>query len=250
MCCFFKHRSLLMLFIVIFPIAIQAQDYYEQHAVGWHWYDDPKLENSNQHTSDPVSQIKAVKQALEVALDKALVNPTQDNVKNYIALQNQMSERANQFSKTWQWVLLQNPLLDYSLSHPTNQVGREVYLDELNAQQENAIKALAQQSGLFFFYRSNCPYCQRFAPIVKEFSERYGIAVIPITTDGVALAEFPNSRIDQGQAQKFYVTVEPALFTVNPYTHQAIPVAYGLMSESDLRQRILDIATHMQETRS
>jgi conjugal transfer pilus assembly protein TraF len=224
---------------------IQAQSYYDQHAIGWHWYDDPKL-NEKTHddhaASDPVAQIKAIKQALEIALDKALLNPTPPLIKRYISLQNQWSERASLFSRVWQWVLLQHPELDYSITHPTNQVGRSVYLDTLTQAQETAIKALAKQNGLFFFYKSSCTYCQRFAPIVKNFSDRTGMPVIAITTDGIALPEFPQSHLDRGQAQHFQVKVEPALFTVNPYSHRAMPVAYGLISESDLRQRILDIA--------
>ncbi len=72
----------------------------------------------------------------------------------------------------------------------------------------------------------------------------YGIKVIPITTDGISLPEFPNSFTNQGQAQKFHVTVEPSLFAVNPYTNKAFPITYGLISLTDLKKRILDIATH------
>lgn len=221
-----------------------AISFYDQHAVGWHWYDDPKeikvaVKDDKQ---DPIIRMKAVKEALERSLDAAVLNPTSQNIKNYIALQNQVSDRASHFTRAWQYVLLQNPLLDYSVRHPTNQIGTQVYTDVHHQQEDAAIYALAKHSGLFFFYKSTCPYCVRFAPIVKAFSERYGIAVIPITTDGVALSEFPNSRIDQGQAKRFNVTVTPSLFTVNPYTQKAIPVTHGLMSESDLRQRILDIA--------
>ncbi|MEM2160762.1 MAG: type-F conjugative transfer system pilin assembly protein TraF [Candidatus Nitrosotenuis sp.] len=244
----FKNNYFIVLFLIILPLVTNAQDYYEQHAVGWHWYDDPKLENKPENNYDnPVLQMKSIRQTLEFALDKAILNPTLENVKDYIILQNQVGERSNAFSRAWEWVLLQNPLLDYSIKHPTNQAGRQVYLDKLNEQQDNAIKNLSKNSGFFFFYRSSCPYCQRFSPIVKNFSQRYGIMVIPITTDGIALPEFPESRMDQGQARKFNVMVEPALFTVNPYTHQAIPVSYGLISEDDLRQRILNIATHTQQ---
>ncbi len=223
-----------------------AQHYYDQHAIGWHWYDDPIDKKSSTHL-DPVTQIKAIRQALETALDEALLNPAPEQVEHYIALQNRWSERASAFSRMWQWVLLQQPQLDYSITHPTNQVGRSVYLDALTRDQEMAIKALAQQSGLFFFYHSTCAYCQRFAPIVKSFSERTGMPVVAITTDGIALPEFPNSHPNQGQAQSFHIKVEPALFTVNPYTHQVIPVAYGLISESDLRQRILELANESRK---
>lgn len=230
---------------LLVSIPAKAENYYEQHAIGWHWYDDPKTEESSQPIEqNPVQQMTAVKQALEHALDQAVLNPTSQNVKNYIVLQNQMSNRASVFSRIWQSVLLQNPSLDYSIQHPTSQVGREVYLDQERLKEDAAIYQLSKHSGLFFFYRSTCPYCVRFAPIVKDFSKRYGIAVVPITTDGIVLPVFPDSRIDQGQAEQFHVTAEPALFTVNPYTHKAIPVSYGLTTEDQLRSRILEIATH------
>jgi conjugal transfer pilus assembly protein TraF len=231
--------------------AATTKNYYAQHAIGWHWYDDPKLaaKADNKVTVNPILQMQALKQTVEWTLDKAILDPTVENVKAYIVLQNAISQRADQFSRVWQWALLQGPHLDFSLVHPTNQIGRAVYLDALTDQQDQAIKALAKQRGLFFFYHSQCPYCQRFAPIVKSFSERYGMPVVPITTDGIALPEFPNSRSDQGQAQKFQVRAQPALFTVDPYTHQAVPVAYGLISEQDLRQRILNIATYRAENK-
>ena len=122
----------------------------------------------------------------------------------------------------------------------------EVEYDQQKLTEDAVIRELAKKSGLFFFYRSTCPYCQRFAPIVKAFAESYGLTIIPITTDGIALPEFPDSHPDQGQAEKFHVTVEPALFSVNPYTHQAIPIAYGLVSEAELKKHLLAIATRYE----
>ena len=66
--------------------------------------------------------------------------------------------------------------------------------------------------------------------------------VVAITTDGYCIARISKQSPNQGQAQSFHIKVVPALFTVNPYTHQVIPLAYGLISESDLRQRILELA--------
>ncbi len=81
--------------------------------------------------------------------------------------------------------------------------------------------------------------------IVKNFSARYQITVIPVTTDGISLPEFPNSHSDQGQAAGLHVTMEPTLFIVDPYSQQIIPVGFGLMSEDDLRARILAIANQL-----
>ncbi|HVV69612.1 MAG TPA: type-F conjugative transfer system pilin assembly protein TraF [Gammaproteobacteria bacterium] len=237
----------LMLFSC-FCSTVLADDFWEQHAVGWHWYQDPRANQTPSAPMDPVQIMETWQRQVKYSLDQAILDPTPDNVRNYITLQNQISSQASQFAQTWQAVLLSYPQLDYSLKHPTNNVAKQIYLDQQQQDETTAIQQLAQHSGLFFFYRSTCPYCQRFAPIVKDFSQRYSITVVPITTDGIALPSFPASRIDQGQAAHFNVTEEPALFTVDPYTHQAVPVGYGLMTEDELRQRILHIAQNWQKS--
>ncbi len=232
------------------PSSAKADNFWDTPAGGWHWYQDPPddkraADNSaSSSLADPVAAMDALHHQVKQSLDLAVLNPTLDNVKNYISLQNQIGERAQHFSEVWRTVLLNFPELDFSLQHPTNSMAKQVYLDQNHQQEDAAIQKLAAHSGLFFFYRSTCPYCQRFAPIVKDFSQRYHLTVIPITTDGISLPDFPDSRTDQGQAARLKVTMEPALFTVDPQSHRIIPVSYGLLSEDELRQRLLEIAQH------
>ena len=143
-----------------------------------------------------------------------------------------------------------HPELNYSLDHPTNQVGIQIYQEEESKKKDTAIQVFKKQYGLFFFYKSTCPYCKRFAPILASFALRYGLAIIPITLDGIPLPEFPNTRNDTGQASKFHVSMTPALFAVNPYTQKAFPVAYGLTSETELRDNIYKIMTQYQGVRT
>lgn len=229
------------------PTPARADSFWDTPAGGWHWYQDSIDDNKqivpdSAAPTDPVAAMEVLQHHVKQTLDQAILNPTLENVRNYITLQNQLGERAQRFTNVWRTVLLNFPDLDFSLQHPTNSMAKQVYLDQTHQQEDAAIKRLAQRSGLFFFYRSTCPYCQRFAPIVKDFSQRYGLPVIPITTDGVSLPEFPNSKSDQGQAERLKVTVEPALFTADPQSHRIIPVSYGLLSEDELRQRLLTIA--------
>jgi conjugal transfer pilus assembly protein TraF len=242
-------RLLLIVFVLLSNANVLANDsYFTDHAKGWHWYDDPKTEQDDEENtqSDPIVQMNAIRATINRAKDKMVLNPTKENVKNYISIQNQLSDNASHVSQTWREVLLENPELDFSLVHPTNNDAKQVENDLITQQENDAIHELAKKSGLFFFYRSTCPYCVKFAPILKDFAEKFGITIVPITTDGISLPEFPNSYSDKGQAVKFDVKVEPALFVVNPYTHQAVPVSYGLTSVADLKKRILDIAKHQK----
>lgn len=224
--------------------AVQAGNYYADHAVGWFWYDDP-IEVTQDHRIQPTSAstdpniiVHAAKEKVNTALNQAIVSPTIANITKYIELQEAMGSRAELISVLWQQALLKRPDLNYSLKHPTNNVALQVYHEQESRGKETAISEFAKKTGLFFFYKSSCPYCQRFAPILKNFAARYGMTVIPVTMDGIPLPEFPDSRSDNGQSTKFHVKVTPSLFAVNPYTQQAFPVAYGLTSETELRENI------------
>jgi len=241
-------RSNIMGYLICFINICSYADsaYYDEHATGWHWYHEKNL-TENLKAQDPITRMNALKKAITYVLDKAILDPTEENVKAYIQLQTLVSNQASAFSQTWQKVLWQSPELDYTLIHPVNSLGRAVDINLKEQEERAALAKLAQESGLFFFYRSSCPYCRRFAPIVKSFANKYAFKVIPITTDGITLPEFPNSKIDRGQAARFVVNYEPALFAVNPYTGKAYPISYGLVSEQELRGRILNIVHNFKE---
>lgn len=231
-----------------------ADSFYVDHAKGWHWYDDPvqKIEDKKSDSKSPgaaeesVSQIKA---SVKRAMDQAILEPNVENVSNYIRLQHQVSQRAHQFADSWQRALLLHPELDYTLKHPTNNAALQIYYDEEHKAQEGAVKLISKSVGLFFFYKSTCHYCQKFAPILKRFAFQNNIPIVPVTLDGENLAEFPDSRVNAGQAERFGVKATPALFVVDPYQQKAYPVSYGFMSENELRERILKVVQQFQGVR-
>jgi conjugal transfer pilus assembly protein TraF len=241
-------KPYLIIFILFVSVSFMNTGVYAEVSVesskpqGWHWYDAPAQEETEDEPLDPLEQMQIENENIKRALYTARKNPTKENVKQYIEMQNSVTREAKAFSKSWQEVLLENPQLNYAIKHPTNNTARMIEEDEMRKKEEATIHRLAKISGLFFFYKSTCAYCRAFAPTVKQFAAMYGITVIPITTDGVSLPEFPNSRIDQGQAELFGVKVEPALFIVNPYTHEKITLTYGLISLADLKSRIVELA--------
>jgi len=242
----------LKLFLFIFVIlsvtkcfAIE-EGYFSEHSTGWHWYNDPKEsdDEDSHEAEDPTLQMNAVRATVQRALNNAVLFPTKENVRNYIELQNELTNHANQFNHNWQAVLLENPALNYSLKHPTNNLAKQVEYDQTYFRDENTIRAIAKSYQLYFFYRSTCPYCKRFAPIVKDFGKAYGFNVLPITTDGISLPEFPDSYIDQGEKEIYGVDVEPTLFLVNPTTQKAIRIVTGLSSQAEIKKNIISIVTH------
>ena len=100
-------------------------------------------------------------------------------------------------------------------------------------------RALARDHALFFFFRSDCPYCHQFGPYLSEFEAKFGLTVVPISVDGgPLLPAFPNPKIDNGIARALDVREVPALFLVEPHSGRIVPIGYGVLSESELLERL------------
>jgi conjugal transfer pilus assembly protein TraF len=72
---------------------------------------------------------------------------------------------------------------------------------------------------------------------VKGFSQKYGWSVLAVSLDGGTLSEFPEARRDNGIATRLQISHVPALIALHPRTGQFIPLAYGLVSESEIEER-------------
>lgn len=215
------------------------------HKQGWSWYNDMAMSRGNKGTDNKRSYsataaMQRLKMRAKEALNKALLEPTTIHVKAYIELQNQISQRASQFSKAWRRVLLYSPQLDYSVRHPTNRIGRQVSQKNIADDKLLSVKKLASRYGLFYFFRSTCPYCQRFSPVLKNFSKRFNFKVIPISLDGKSISGYPNPRKNQGQAERLGVKVVPSVFAVDALKKSVFPVASGLVTQDILLKNLLD----------
>jgi conjugal transfer pilus assembly protein TraF len=191
------------------------------------------------HPQTPTEKIEKQRKDLERKLHAAIIEPTRENLMAYIIAQRALMDQSQRFSEEWKKVVMATPVLDETLSHPVDQSARHVYYNERSKELSKRIKALAHEYGLFFFFRKNCPYCHHFAPIVKRFSQKYGWSVLAISMDGGILTEFPEARRDNGISARLQVSHVPALIAFHPKTKQLIPLAYGMVSESEIEERVL-----------
>ncbi len=227
--------------------AHEPSSFFERRAEGWHWYQDSaqcpvfsvqKKENQEPENQTSTQVIENQRKALEQKLHTAIVKPTRENIIAYILAQKALMDQSQKFSEAWKRVVLTTPSLDETLIHPVDQNARHVYYTEKNKEVSKRIKALSQEYGLFFFFKKECPYCHHFAPIVKHFAQKHGWSVLPVSLDGGVLPEFPQAKRDNGIAQHLQIQHVPALIALHPRSGQIIPLAYGLVSESEIEERI------------
>lgn len=224
-----------------------SPSFFERKAEGWHWYQDSaqcpvfsnqKKKEQNPLAPTPTQAIEAQRKALETKLHAAVVDPTPENLMAYITAQKALMDQSQRFSEMWKQVVMTTPSLDETLQHPIDQNALHIYYAEQREFLARRIKKLASEYGLFFFFRKNCPYCRHFAPVVKRFSQKHGWSVLAISLDGGTLLEFPNAKRDNGIATRLQIAHVPALIALHPKSGQVIPLAYGMISESEIEQRV------------
>lgn len=237
-------------------------------AIGWHWYnelpfvkekkrlpehkkqDEPENNSAKENSPESaVTEIKKLRIVVEESKAKAILDPTEVNVRDYIALQNYVAAKATLFSQVWQKVLLDYPELDLRVVTPTQSAIQSVVYEEKRKQETAAINYFRKRYGLLFFYRGNNSLDKELAPVVNTFVAENSISFIPISVDGKVLELFAHSRINKGQAEKLGVRHFPALVLVDPSGNQIKPINYGFISGAELRERFLQIATNFQERR-
>ena len=173
----------------------------------------------------------------------AVMNPTDANLTAYMRYQRMVMNKSEHFAERWQRLVWTVPDLDYGLSgRPTNAMAINVFDEQQRERQAQTIKSLAATHGLIFVFRGDCPHCHRFAPILKRFEQEFGFTVLAISMDGRAIPEYPNARPDNGMAARLNATAVPALYLTAPATREIRPVGFGVMSMTDLVERIAALA--------
>ena len=244
------------------PREVKPPSFFEKRAEGWHWYEN-RLRLNDRKTSKreeeknssgrspssssqtPTEKIEAQRKALETKLHTAILEPSDENLITYILAQKALMDQSQRFSEAWQRAIMTTPSLDETLVHPVDQNARHVYYDEQRHNLSKKIQALSSEYGLFFFFRKNCSYCHHFAPIVKRFADKYNWSVLGISLDDGILSEFPNAKRDNGIFERLGITHVPALIAHHPKTGKLIPLAYGMVSESEIEERI-ELLTRIQ----
>ncbi|WP_232540353.1 conjugal transfer protein TraF [Azohydromonas aeria] len=227
---------------------------------GWHFYEDPAPDERPpappRNVSPPaapasaparpveLAELDRLRQALEDARGVAVMRPTEANVRRYMELEARVVARASAFADVARRVAWTTPGLDPTLQgRPVNARALEVFEERQAGERSRAIAALGRDHVLLFFFRGDCPYCHAFAPTLQAFQQRHGLRVEAVSLDGGAMPGFAQARRDNGTATALRVTQVPAVYLAQPFTGRIVPIGFGVMSESQLVERIAAAAS-------
>lgn len=177
---------------------------------------------------------------METYLNKAIDEPSHENVAAFYYLQRVMMDKAERFTNTARYVVMSDPQLDETVRRPVATYAANEANHQASITADQALKDIAGLAGILFFFRSDCPYCHVQAPILSMLEKAYGFKIYPVSLDGQAMPNglFGNFRLDHGQAALLGVEQTPALFLMKP-PRQIVPISQGALSLEELTSRIL-----------
>jgi conjugal transfer pilus assembly protein TraF len=244
------------------PSTSVQKNWFERGEEGWYWYRDPPKEPEEpidetdeivESAPDPVpeslyppldreidslAELERVKKAVESAQARVVLQPTEAHVHQWLAVTHEMNERSALFADQLRRTVWATPQYDYSLVRPNNPSALGAWTAAYNDDRRKSLKEISRTYGLYFFVSGSCEYCHQFAPYLKRFSETYGFDVLAVSIDGGTVPEFSNAVYSPAFAERLSVRTTPAVFLANPRANDIRPVAYGMISLSELENRI------------
>ena len=186
-----------------------------------------------------------IREQMPIFLDRAIDDPTPENVSAYFALQRLTLDRSQRFAEVSQQVVMGQAMLDESFRRPLNTFGAMAQARTAQAERARVFGELKDKVGIWYFYRADCGYCVQQGPILKSLAKDYGFTITAISMDGrpPPSGDFPGFANDQGQAAFLGVQATPAIFVVRPDTQEVVPISQGLINIGEFMDRAI-LASH------
>ena len=241
--------------IITALLLVMSTTLFAEQPAGYLWYNLPKKEEKPQEEKPGIAYSSLSHQQKDSVLTyltreawhRAMQDLSVDSMKRYIALQDYITKRATKTSRVFDKTMTYYPQYRYGTTHPNSAIGIKL-ADESHEEKElKAIESVSKTHGIFYFYRGKNKFDERQAPIFSDFVKKHDLEVIPISVDGVISEDFPDSKIDKGQAAKLNIQYFPAVVLVNPKTKKTVPVSYGLVTQDMLSRQFYLAATDFAE---
>ncbi|WP_347987644.1 conjugal transfer protein TraF [Methylomonas sp. AM2-LC] len=177
---------------------------------------------------------------MESYLNQAIDDPSHENVAAFYYLQRVMMDKAERFTNAARYVVMSDPQLDETVRRPIATYAANEANHQASVAAERALKDIAGQAGILFFFRSDCAYCHVQAPILSMLERAYGFKVYAVSLDGLPMPNglFGNFKLDRGQAALLGVEQTPAMFLMKP-PKKIVPLSQGVLSLEEMTGRIL-----------
>lgn len=179
--------------------------------------------------------------------DRAINNPTEDNITAYLYAKRIIMDKAQQFSNMVIKVNNQDPLLNENNRVPYASGGALSVRNANYLAQQQAVRELARVGGAIVFVDGHCRFCTQEIPVMEGIRKTFGLEYLVVTIDGTVPKNFRGqAQIDNGLFQKLGLKLTPSVvFVPSPkgYKQGIDPnsyfiIAQGFYAQDELAKQI------------
>lgn len=235
--------------------------FFDNKERGWFWWEVEPEEPEEEPIKEPkvpivvtpekppeneqeevVIGVKWLKENLPKLEQAAVENPTETNLANYAYAQRLSLDYASRFSSKMMDFMTNEQILSEERRRPTTKVALNSFNFQRDQEERNVINMMADTTHIWFFYRSDCPYCHKQIPILKTLQQQYGFEILAVSMDGLSIpgAEEWPMVVDRDlrMTKELKVVGTPSLFLVSNKKEFRYPLTSGLQPLNKLFSRI------------
>lgn len=182
-----------------------------------------------------------IRKNLQRVLDHAMDTGDPEAVRAYVYLNRYMSERASAFALQSAFETMKDPMVDGSSRRSVAGAAVRTQRQLKEESKKRLLNKAASISGLWYIYKSDCPYCLKQGPLLTRFRELHGFTVVAISVDGGAppSGKFDSVRHSPEAVDMLAINATPAIFLVDSKSGNVALVGQGFLSYETLEDRTL-----------
>lgn len=259
-----RSGKLLLLWIVcslMFAASATAADqearFYDDTRHGWFWYEDPppvqdESESKPDATSPPIRNIPSLdnysidqlwnmypddfQELLNVLQKKAVQTPTEQNIMEYLTMQDIARRKALAYTNATMYVTQKySELFNVNHVYPTAGPGITARVRMQQNEIFQTISRAGNDHALIFFVSPGCGFCAKQAGILAYFRDKYGwqIKTVDISRNINAAA-------------RFNITITPTLLLIKKGQEKYMTVTNGVIALSELERKLYRAIRYLQ----
>lgn len=257
-------RTLLFLTILLSFASALAEEgkkrsFYDDSQRGWYWHEKPPvveeaIENAPTPTEPSESgenekyipfSVEHIRQSLPLLRDAAINDPSNEEAMlSWAVMQRVMLDRSSEFAFRNRNLFLKFPELSEERLMKTSGAALIMREDEVKANRKALFKELAKRVSVFYFYRADCPWCQKQGSLVSMFRDQTTVDVLPVSFDGGGpTGDFNYFRLanelDESFLRDLGITQVPATYMVMNDGSEITQLSDGFATLEALKERFI-----------
>jgi len=233
--------------------------FYQESKHGWFWYEDPA--SMTQQEEEPTAEPKATatvprdvslaqystetlwnlhpddfQQLLNGLQKKAVQYPTEQNILEYLSIQDIARRKALAYANAAQYITQKRAdLFNVSQVYPTSSPGAVARVQMQQDEITGTIREAREDHALLFFVAPGCGFCEKQAEILAYFVEKYGWQVKPVDIE---------RKLDL--ALRFNITTTPTLLLIRQDREASMPIATGVATLPEIERNLYQAIRSMR----